>query len=125
MWKLFLPNKFDMETYEESEDNKGNAMVIGYPKMDGLRKDEKRQRERKKIMVCPHHTILDNADISLSNFLRYYEIFLELPELYPNIDFVFRPHPLLKKQLIINGVWREAEVDEYFEKISQKENIEY
>ena len=66
--------------------------------MDNLAKQPIRKRERKTIIIAPHHTIEAKFrnSIGLSNFLEYAELFQELPKKYPQIDFIFRPHPLLR-----------------------------
>ena len=35
------------------------------------------------------------SNIALSNFLIYSEFFIDIAKKYTNIDFIFRPHPLL------------------------------
>lgn len=66
--------------------------------MDKLASIEYKNKTRKQILLCPHHTI-NTKELDLSNFLTYSDLFLELPQLYPDVDFIFRPHPLLKYNL--------------------------
>lgn len=114
-----------MPTLLESADYqlaKGQNLVLsGYPKMDSFANIKKTQNERKKILISPHHTVKDlGGDLQLSNFLEYSDFIAELPDLYPNIDFVFRPHPLLFTNLIMHKIWTQEQVDSYLKKLSKK-----
>ena len=50
--------------------------VIIYLKMDELSKVEIVKRDRKKIIICPHHTVMGWDALDISNFLRYSELFV-------------------------------------------------
>ena len=126
VWKLCLDselNRKDLEKYQPIHGK--NALVCGYLKMDRLADVKIVARERKKIIVSPHHTVLGWKSLDISNFLKYYDFFLELPKRYPEIDFVFRPHPLLFSNLQENGIWSEDEINGYLSKIDKIPNIEY
>ena len=67
-------------------------------------------RTRARIIVAPHHTIDRKADaLSLSTFLEHADFFLRLPEMFPEADFVFRPHPLLFARLAYFGTFAESD----------------
>lgn len=96
-WKVFVDTHYHLNENERYTKIKGkNAVLTGYAKMDTLAQFKPTKKERKKIIIAPHHTIYHNfKELPLSNFLTYAEFFLELYKQYPQIDFVFRPHPLL------------------------------
>jgi hypothetical protein len=57
--------------------------ITGYSKMDDITLIEKTVRDRKKIIIAPHHTINQwKNHLSISNFLDYSDFFLELPSIY-------------------------------------------
>lgn len=60
----------------------------------------------------------------LSNFLTYYELIQRLPSLYPDVHFVFRPHPLLFTNLVNDKLWTQEQVDSYLADLLNK-GIEY
>lgn len=103
-----------------------NIVVSGYAKMDSLHNITETPHTKKRILICPHHTIrkTDKDLLQLSNFLEYADFFLSLPDLYPDIDFVFRPHPLLFVNLKMFGIWEQRRIDEYIENL-EKKNIVY
>lgn len=124
LWKIFLDTNYTLQSYNAASLCHGkNALAFGYPKMDALSKYKIENKKRKKILISPHHSI-NSPTFSLSNFLSYSDFILELPDLYPEIDFVFRPHPLLFANLVNNNFWTEKQVSEYLETIESK-GIEY
>ncbi|MDA3969259.1 CDP-glycerol glycerophosphotransferase family protein [Helicobacter ibis] len=79
----------------------------------------------KTIIISPHHTITNWEGLRLSNFLEFSDFFLELPKLYPQIHFIFRPHPLLFDTIKQNpNLWNDS-VESYLTKISRIPNMTY
>lgn len=127
-WKIFSPTVAHLEEYKKYQLIKGdNVVVSGYAKMDGLAKEKEKtiKYKRKMIIIAPHHTVVDWKFLQISNFLQYSDLFLKLPEMYPEVDFVFRPHPLLKVQLSKPEIWGEQKTAAYFEKMSSFDNVIY
>ena len=120
LWKMFLDTKYTYNSYAANSICKGkNAVALGYPKMDALSRYKCENKNRKQILIAPHHSV-NSPKVPLSNFLSYYDLILELPELYPSIDFVFRPHPLLFSTLINAKLWTKEQVDTYLNDLSRK-----
>lgn len=116
-WKVFADNKMTYKDYCRYELAKGkNVVLSGYAKMDSLAKFKENSRAKKRIIIAPHHTI-NNPALPLSNFLEYQSFYLELPKLFPQIEFVFRPHPLLFINMVNEGFWNTTQVNEYIKKI--------
>lgn len=123
-WKVFADNIFSYKDYKKYSLNSAkNVVTIGYAKMDSLRYSNSKKQEKKTIVICPHHTI-NYEELPLSNFLEYKDFILELPDLYPNVDFVFRPHPLLFVNMVREGYWSKEDVQNYITTLREK-NIEY
>ena len=116
-WKVFADNKMTYKDYCRYELAKGkNVVLSGYAKMDALARFKEKKRDKKRIIIAPHHTI-NNPALPLSNFLEYQDFFLELPKLFPQIEFIFRPHPLLFINMVNEGYWNTTQVNEYIKKI--------
>lgn len=125
-WKVFVENKLNIEELKKYQHIKGkNAVVSGYCKMDDLYNQKFKKRKRKAIIIAPHHTVTSWKLLKISNFLKYSTFFLKLPELYPEIDFIFRPHPLLITQLKKSEIWGEEKTQEYFDKMESHPNVIY
>lgn len=124
-WKLFTDTTYSFSDIKKQQVIKGkNAVLVGYAKMDVLQNyEEPKNKTRKKILIAIHHTIV-MKEFPLSNFLEYYDFIPQLPELFPDVDFVFRPHPLLFTAMINEGFWTQEQVDEYLRKLEEK-HIEY
>lgn len=126
VWKICVENEATLERMQEIQVIKGiNGVVTGYVKMDKLANVIPTERERKRILICPHHTVVGWSRLDISNFLRYAEFFTELPRIFPEVDFVFRPHPLLIKNLLEHKIWTQKQIDAYFEKLLSNLNMTY
>lgn len=126
LWKACLDSEINYLDVKKHQPIKGsNAVVTGYLKMDTLPQAMVYPRARKRIIISPHHTVLGWKSLDISNFLTYFEFFIDLPKLYPQIDFVFRPHPLLFSNLTENNIWTEREVDAYLTRMQDSPNIRY
>lgn len=102
-----------------------DAVYSGYPKMDKLASFAPRKKERKSIIIAPHHTITKWKDgVNFSNFLQYKNFFLDLPNIYPNIDFIFRPHPLLFTALARNENFGERKAEIYLSQMRSYKNVD-
>ena len=126
-WKIFVDTKLNLEEFKEYSLLKGkNAVLTGYCKMDEFA-NIKRTSIRKTIMIAPHHSIDGgfNDIMALSNFPKYADLFLELPKLYPDIDFIFRPHPALFPLLERKKFWGIEKVKNYIEKMKSNKNVIY
>lgn len=123
-WKVFADNKISFKDYKMNEIAKGkNVVCTGYAKMDNLAKATEIKHDKKRIIIAPHHTV-NNQSLPLSNFLEYCDFILELPKIYPDIQFIFRPHPLLFINLVNQKIWTKQQVDEYLCKL-QNLGVEY
>lgn len=126
LWKIFTENVHSKNDMISCGVKNKKIEVAGYAKLDNLKNIETIERRRKKIIIAPHHTIFDIPNyLNLGSFLMFYDLILELPKMYPNIDFVFRPHGLLIGNLKKPECWGEEKTEIYLKKISEFENVEY
>ena len=127
-WKLFVPNRATLELWSEKNPLlKKNLALGGYSKMDRLAAIPRKERKRKKILLCPHHSLMrdDSGGVQLSNFLKYAKFFLSLPKMFPEIDFVFRPHPLLFPRLETDTWWGVERTAKYRIEMESMPNVEF
>lgn len=104
-----------------------NAVVTGYPGTEVFLdknytpKDvwKAQSKPKKRIIWAPHHSI-DDA-ISISTFLLYCDEMLLLAQKYDDsVQFVFKPHQLLKFKL--QKLWGEKRTEEYYRKWDELSN---
>lgn len=128
VWTVFLENKMILDRYERLSKNKGiNGIITGFPGVDGIKyrnNDEaSEQKQVKKIIWAPHHTIAEIDALNYSNFMNYYDEFLSFADKYKNkIHITFKPHPLLKIKLYNHKDWGRERTDNYYEKWERRTN---
>lgn len=123
-WKVFADNRISYKDYKKNELASGrNVVCYGYAKMDSLAKIPIIPHDKKTIIIAVHHTV-NNPELPLSTFLLYSDFILELPKKYPDINFIFRPHPLLFVNLLNDNIWTNEQIDEYKQKLD-KNGITY
>ena len=126
MWKAFFECADTLAEYRTYSAIGGtNGDLVGYIKMDALAAVNPAPHARPRILVAPHHSVEGgtNKMLALSNFSAYSAFFMALPDRYPGIDFVFRPHPYLFKVLARPEQWGQARVDEYIAELRAKPNV--
>ena len=127
LWKYFIESEALLPEYRQHEILYGlNTEIAGYPKMDALAQCViDTQRTFKRVIIAPHHTIDESASLHLSTFLTLAGFFLELPGRYPDVQFVFRPHPMLFPKLADARFWGRKKTDEYLAAMQAFPNVEY
>ena len=122
-WKVFVPNQNTKSLAKEYMANRGrNILVTGYPKLDNISKVINTPQNRKKIVLAPHHLIGDSVT-DVGGFREYSALLQKLPSKYPQIDFVFRPHPQLLEAL--KKYWPIDRINDWFEEFLSNENVTY
>lgn len=99
-----------------------NVVVTGYPGIENLISPNVIQSamvwkgadvKMKRIIWAPHHTIDKNSLCNYSCFMRYSAFMIEMARKYCNeVQFVFKPHPLLKNKL--EKIWGKKEIEDYY-----------
>jgi len=126
-WRMYVPVEATRRRWVAANPLlEGNCVVGGYPKMDRLASLKCPAPARPRVILASHHSLARVSDgLTLSNFLRYADFYLELPARYPQIDFVFRPHPLLRERLSRDEWWGRARTDAYFARMAAIPNVTY
>lgn len=124
IWKIFVENESAVSIAKEVELIKGkNVILSGYPKMDEYFSLKEEENKKKIVIIAPHHTIYDNGWVSVGSFLETNAIIKELPKLFPQIEFVFRPHPILFETL--KRTWKKNEIDSWLKDFLSNGNTSY
>ena len=129
LWRFFAENDEDARRIREQQPilhKLGGVYPIGLPKADNFAMVSIQKRNRKRIIIAPHHSMDPIAGkFMISNFPRYADFFLRLPVLYPDIDWVFRPHPLTMATMVNSGRWTMVQRNEYEAKMKSYTNVEF
>ena len=111
-----------------------NIRVVGYPIYDEFQNAtgeatawKNPHPKFKRIIWAPHHTIEgQNGLLQFSTFLLYQDIMLHLAEKYKDkVQFVFKPHPLLRNNLYGHAAWGKERTDAYYERWEKGENTAF
>lgn len=129
-WQVYFENEICINCAKKYLVNKSAIRLTGLPFMDKFlsqdyidpwRNDNK---ELKKIIWAPHHTIFDNDLLSYSTFLRYSNIMIDLAKKYKDyVYFAFKPHPQLRNKLI--KLWGEEKTKNYYNMWSNMPNSQF
>lgn len=99
--------------------------VVGAPQTDAMADFVPKDRSRKLIVLAPHQSVVEDGLLHIGNFNDYVELFLRLPKMYPHVDWVFRPHPLLFRRMVMAGYWTDSIKDEFLRKLTSFANVRY
>lgn len=137
LWKFYIECPDNYEQARSLALSKAkNCVVTGYTMYDDLNRQEwneenwkNKDKTYKRIIWAPHHSIQtndENALIHFSTFLQYYDLMYKLSQKYKHkIQFVFKPHPILKSMLYAHPEWGKARTDEYYKQWEEGENTSY
>ncbi len=125
-WRIFLDTSDCLDEMRKfSNFNWDNCRTTGYCKMDDLSAGSVQNKDRKCVIIAPHHTIENNNHLNLGSFLEYFDYYINLPFRYPSIDFIFRPHPMLMGKLL-SGTYAPKElISSILERFLHHPNVEH
>ena len=126
----FLETDIHQKLFTDHSRCKGaSGIVTGYPGTEVfLHEDYKpidvwkpQPTAKKRVIWAPHHSIEEG--FSISSFLQIYEYMLQLADKYSDsIQFVFKPHQLLKFKL--QQIWGTKRTDEYYNEWTIRNNTQ-
>ncbi|MDE7089874.1 MAG: CDP-glycerol glycerophosphotransferase family protein, partial [Prevotella sp.] len=130
VWRRYVEHPLEeIDAKKISRNHGSNIIYSGYPGIDRFIKNEEnysdvwilKNRNVKRIIWAPHHTITDYAFVSYSTFLDYHDFMLEMAHKYDGqIQIAFKPHPLLKNRLDL--IWGEDRTKEYYKEWNNLQN---
>lgn len=136
LWLAFYESYIHKEYAIKIARNKGkNVIITGYPAIDlYFEKCKKKSnniwksqsKKKKRIIWAPHHTIKENGgELNYSCFEKHAEIFLEFAIEFENeIQFSFKPHPILKSKLLKSKNWGEKRTNDYYSYWNKYDNCQ-
>ena len=90
-----------------------NIRVVGHTSFDVFYKNNiQPDNSNFQVLYSPHHSIEPNSPLHLATFLENGELLLQYAKNHPEISWVFRPHPLLKK--VLKTVWTDERIEKYY-----------
>ena len=124
-WKYFVSTESIRQAKANTYYNHGSNMVVaGNPIadyfLDGHTPSDKNwpvsNPQLKRIIWSPHHSILPDDWLDYSTFLKIADDMLEIARKYRDrVQFVFKPHPMLKQKLYKIDSWGKDKTDSYYD----------
>lgn len=123
VWKIFVQTQEMVVNYEKHSSRNGlNIHLVGDNIVEQLSQKDlatqsqwKDNSQRKKIIYAPHHTIMDDEQLSLGTFIEHGEYIRELAsKTKEQLYWSFKPHPILKSKLYLHPKWGKEKTDEYY-----------
>lgn len=112
LWRYFVINEETKSCYSECMNNNGiNLKVVGYPELDKYL--EPSLHKQKFIIYAPHWS-LGNSPLKYATFDWNGKYILEFAKKHPELNWIFKPHPILKNRLLELGIMTEEEVNNYY-----------
>lgn len=131
VWKYFCEfdlarhlNKLGVKWYYD------NRVIVGYPVYDqfvdsGFNGNAWKlpSSTHRRVIFAPHHTIESDGWIHYSMFLYTSDIMEQMRDKYKDrVQFVFKPHPLLKTKLYKTEGWGKDKTDAYYRRWAESDN---
>ncbi len=115
VYKHFVLNELIKDDFARKMRNKAkNVIPVGHPQLDEFYLTEE-AHEKKYIIYAPHWSVCGN-NIRLSTFDWSRQTILEFASQHKELNWVFKPHPLLYKFLYTSGFMTKEEADNYYNK---------
>lgn len=133
IWLIFAPHNTDLNIYKSySQGQSNNVVMTGYPFIESfLNKDRSlmvwkpQNKIKKKLIWAPHHTI-DTPSLPYASFLKIADFMKDISlQFSSEVQFAFKPHPILKSKLYIHPDWGKEKTDEYYSFWNHADNTQY
>lgn len=97
----------------------GRIEGLGHTIFDEYAKypESKLPRNERYVIYAPHFSFPIKKwrrYLEISTFLDNGREILAYAQAHPEIKWLFKPHPVLRRELVEQGVWSQTEVDEYY-----------
>ena len=96
----------------------GSVVGVGHPSLDPPKAMLRDETLDGCVIYAPHFGFEWNGIRPIVLFSTFYwsgRYMLEYAKKHPEVRWVFKPHPLLKERVLINGFMNQSEVDAYYE----------
>ena len=89
--------------------------MVGHPKLDVYNNYEEKNFQKKYTIYAPHFSFYEDSLLHYGTFDWSGKYILEWAKSHPELNWVFKPHPLLKKTLLRTGLMTKNEIEQYYQ----------
>lgn len=114
LWRYYVLNEDLIREYTPVMKNNGtNLKVSGYPFLDSYSKSF--SKDKNFVIYAPHWSVGGKTPLNYATFEWNGEYILKYAKNHPDINWVFKPHPILKDMLVKTGIYTREQVDKYYD----------
>lgn len=120
-WAYFVDNPYIKNVLTQEGSVPESVVVSGHLKLDNYLKEVSKSKDiwpsdnKTKIIYAPHHSFYKGSTLGFGTFSWNYDYFLSLVKNHPEIDFILKPHPQLKLQIVKRNLMTFEEMTAYFD----------
>ncbi len=120
VYVYFIDNVYIKKVLLEHGCQQQAIVVSGQPKLDVYLKPINQSNiiwksvNKKRVIYAPHHSFYKNSVLGFGTFDWNYKFFFNFAKNHPEIEFIIKPHPELKRQIVKRGLMSANEMIQYF-----------
>lgn len=112
IYRHYVPTKMVRDYYAKNMPCIEHSFcVVGHPVLDSYNTND--TTEKKYIIYAPHWTVC-GENLRFGTFEWSGNKILEFAKNHKELNWVFRPHPLMYNYILTSGFMRKQEIDNYF-----------
>lgn len=130
---VFCDSLYSQKVLQNYWKNNDKFILSGSTNLDYILKDKSKVNQNiwklnktanvKRIIWSPHHSVKpqwlnalnDNIKKGFSQFTKYADLWLKIPKMYPQLDIIMKPHPIMFENLEFetDGEWNKEKITKW------------
>ncbi|MDR2395569.1 MAG: CDP-glycerol glycerophosphotransferase family protein [Endomicrobium sp.] len=113
LWKYFVVKGSAKQLYPLLKSRKSLMHIAGHVKLDAF-KSHYNRNNKFYVIFAPHSSITENSILKYGTFKWSGLYMLEFAQQHKNFNWLFKPHPSLKYNLVHEKVMTKTEAENYY-----------
>ena len=121
LYKYYLLNKDFAYMYKQIfSDFRGEFIGVGHTALDQLERycsNNLTPTHKKTVIYAPHWSITHPLNPNIEHYSTFQYLgqeILKFAQIHTNVNWIFKPHPILRFALMKTGIMSENEIDDYY-----------
>ena len=130
LFKYFMDNQDAYDLMIQHGVDPDGLKVVGSIKLDAYllpineTKTYWTSKDKKRVIYAPHHSFHKDTILKYGTFDKNYTFFLDYAKKHQEIEFIFKPHPALKKEVVRHNLMSEQEINAYYQQWASLPNAQ-
>ncbi|MBQ9245684.1 CDP-glycerol glycerophosphotransferase family protein [bacterium] len=129
LFVYFVDNNFARQNLIDYGFKAEQVYLAGQPKTDAYLKEINIKNrlwktDKKHIIIAPHFSFDNNTVLRFGTFNWNYKFFFNYAKEHNEYEFIFKPHPSLKREIIKRNLMTVEEMNEYYKSWKELPNAE-